>query len=306
VRPTGPQLNNHRLPVAGHPGRVALISLGAFFAIALIILPFAAIFHYAFRDGVSAYWKYLGEPSTLHSISLSLFTIAISVPVCTLFGLLAAWAIGKFEFRGRKVLISLIELPLSVSPIVIGVAYLFVFGRQGLLGPALMEHDIRLAFNATAIVLVTIMVTLPYVFREVLPLMLSQGSGEEFVAVSLGAGALTTFWRVTLPNIKWALIYGITLCLARGLGEFGSVAVVSGAIRNRTNTMPLQIDLLFNDFVQTGAFAVATILTLVAGFTLAVKTWTEYRSAESRLWPGLQTREDSSGFNHQKTLGDGI
>ncbi|HMP72578.1 MAG TPA: sulfate ABC transporter permease subunit [Kiritimatiellia bacterium] len=276
---TQPALHVHgRRPIHRNPLRLASVLIGGGCSAALILLPFYAVFRFALRDGWTAYLGYLVEPSTLHSIKLSLTTVAITVPVCTAFGICAAWAIAKFDFPGRKLLISLIELPLSISPIVIGAAYLFVFGREGLLGPWLLTYDLRLVFNATAIVLVTIMVTLPYIFREVLPLMQIQGNDEEQVAITLGAGPLTTFWRVTLPNIKWALLYGITLCLARGLGEYGSVAVVSGAIRNRTNTMPLQIDLLFNDFVQTGAFAVASILTSVAVVTLLVKIGVEAAS----------------------------
>lgn len=266
-----------RYPVQGHPGRMALVVIVGGLAAAFVLLPFLTVFRFAFRQGFAVYFEHLREPSTLHSIRLSLLAVAIAVPVNTVFGVTAAWAIAKFSFRGRKLMISLIELPLSISPIVLGVAYLFIFGRQGVLGPWLLERDIRLIFNVPAIVLVTIMVTTPFVFREILPLMQSQGSDEEFAAITLGAGPLTTFFRVTLPNIRTALLYGIILCLARGLGEFGSVAVVSGAIRNQTNTMPLQIDLLFNDMVQTGAFAIASILTAFAFVTLLIKTWAEHR-----------------------------
>lgn len=270
---------NHRLPIWGHPMRMLLVLVGAGLSVLLLVLPFVAIFYYALRDGLSAYWGYLTEPSTLHAIWLSVVAVAVAVPVNTLFGLLSAWAISKFEFIGKKLLISLIELPLSVSPVVIGLAYLFVVGMQGLLGEWLMERNIQLVFNVTAIVVVTTIVTMPFVFRELLPLMQSQGTDDEVAAITLGAGGWTVFFRITLPNIKWGLIYGVCLCLARGLGEFGSVLVVSGAIRNQTNTMPLQIDLLFNDFVQTGAFAVATVLTSMALVTMVIKTWVEYREA---------------------------
>lgn len=277
---TSGTFQSQRLPIWGHPARMLLVLLGAGSAVLLLALPFAAIFHYALRDGWAAYWGYLTEPSTRHAIWLSLVAVAIAVPVNTFFGLMAAWAIAKFEFWGKKLLISLIELPLSVSPVVIGLAYLFVFGMQGLLGEWLMEREIRLVFNVTAIVVVTTIVTMPFVFRELLPLMQSQGTDDEVAALTLGARGWTVFFRITLPNIKWALIYGICLCLARGLGEFGSVLVVSGAIRNQTNTMPLQIDLLFNDFVQTGAFAVATVLTSIALVTMLIKTWVEFREAK--------------------------
>ncbi len=206
---------------------------------------------------------------------------AVAVPVNTVFGVAAAWAVAKFEFPGKRLLTSLIELPLSISPIVIGVAYLFVFGMQGLWGEWLMEHGVRLVFSVPAIVIVTTIVTSPLVFREVLPLMQSQGTEEEQAAISLGANGWQTFFRVTLPNLKWALIYGVSLCFARALGEFGSVAVVSGAVRGGTNTMTLQIQLLFDDRVQTGAFAVASILTSLALVTMALKTWVERREAKA-------------------------
>lgn len=271
-----------RVPLAGHPGRLALVLAGVGASGLLISLPLAAVFYYALRDGLAAYWSHLVAPDTLHAIGLSLLAAGIALPVNTVFGLAAAWALAKFEFPGRRLLISLIELPLSISPIIIGVAYLFVFGMQGVLGPWLDDHGIRLAFNVGAIVAVTTIVTTPYVFREVLPLMLSQGISEEQAAVTLGAGGWQIFRRVTLPNIKWALFYGVALSFARSLGEFGSVSVVSGAVRGETNTMTLQIDLLYHDHVQTAAFAVASILTSFALVTLLFKTWAERRGAADK------------------------
>lgn len=268
-----------RRPIHGHPGRIALVIFGAGSAALLILLPLVAVFRHAFGEGFSAYLGHLSTPETRHAIGLTLLAAGIAVPASTIFGLSAAWLIGKFEFRGRRLLTSIIELPLSISPIIFGVAYLFVFGMQGLLGPWLDEHGVSLAFNVTAIVLVTTMVTLPYVFREVLPLVLAQGVQEEHAAVILGASGWQTFRRVTLPNIRWALLYGVTLCFARALGEFGSVAVVSGAVRGETNTLTLHIELLSNDRVAAGAFAVASILTSIAVVTLLVKTWAESREA---------------------------
>ncbi|WP_043588884.1 sulfate ABC transporter permease subunit CysW [Geminisphaera colitermitum] len=266
-----------RASIWTHPRRLALVLTGAGSATLLILLPLFAVFYYALRDGWAAYVGCLLDAATRHSILLTLLAALVAVPVNTAFGITAAWAVAKFEFPGRRLLISLIELPLSISPIVIGVAYLFVFGMQGLFGPWLMEHGIRLVFSIPAILIVTTIVTCPFVFREILPLMQSQGTQEEQAAIILGASGWQTFFRVTLPNIKWALIYGVSLALARSLGEFGSVAVVSGAVRGETNTMTLQIQLLFDDRVQTGAFAVASILTTLALATLILKTWVEHR-----------------------------
>jgi len=274
-------MHRRRVAIRGHRGRTALVVLGAGAAFTLILLPLLAVFYYAFRDGLGAYVGYLNEPSTRHAIGLTLLAAAIAVPINTVFGITAGWALAKFEFTGRKLLISLIELPLSISPIIIGVAYLFVFGMQGLFGPWLMEHDLRLVFSVPAIVIVTTIVTMPYVFREVLPLMLSQGTQDEQAALTLGASGWKTFVRVTLPNIKWALFYGISLTLARCLGEFGSVAVVSGSVRGETNTMTLQIELLSHDHVLTGAFAVASILSSIAVVTMLVKAWIERREARA-------------------------
>jgi sulfate transport system permease protein len=270
-----------RAPLRGHPRRLALVLVGAGATGLLLLLPLAAVFFYAFQDGWRAYIGHLIAPDTLHAVGLSLLAAGVALPINTAFGLAAAWALAKFDFPGRRLLISLIELPLSISPIIIGVAYLFVFGMQGFLGPWLDDHGVRLAFNVASIVIVTTIVTSPYVFREVLPLMLTQGTQEEQASITLGAGGWQTFWRVTLPNVKWAVIYGVCLSFARSLGEFGSVAVVSGGVRGETNTMTLQIDLLYHDRVQTAAFAVASILTSIALVTLVLKTWVERRESTS-------------------------
>lgn len=278
----GSTTSGQRVPVRGHAGRITLVLLGGGLSALLLLLPLVAIFRMAFADGWDAYVGHLTEPSTRDAIGLTLLAAAIAVPINTVFGITAAWAITKHEFRGRKLLISLIELPLSISPIVIGVAYLFVFGMQGLFGPWLAEHGIRLVFTVPAIVIVTVIVTAPYVFRELLPVMMAQGTQDEQAAITLGASGWQTFWRVTLPSIKWALIYGVSMSFARCLGEFGTVAVVSGSIRGQTNTMTLQIELLMQDRVNTGAFAVSSTLTLLAVATLLVKVLVEWREARTR------------------------
>ncbi|CAM3147578.1 sulfate ABC transporter permease [Rariglobus hedericola] len=275
-----------RASIAGHPRRIALVVIGTSLTALLILLPLVAVFYYALREGWTVYVGHLKNQETVHAIWLTLLAALVAVPVNTVFGIMAAWTIAKFDFPGRRLLTSLIELPLSISPIVIGIAYLFVFGMQGLLGEWLSDHELiffgyefRFVFSVPAIVIVTTIVTMPFVFREVLPLMQTQGTSEELAAISLGASGWKTFLKVTLPNIKWALIYGISLTFARSLGEFGSVAVVSGAVRGETNTMTLQIHMLFDDASQTGAFAVASILTSIALVTMLVKTWVERREA---------------------------
>ncbi|MFA6287897.1 MAG: sulfate ABC transporter permease subunit CysW [Opitutaceae bacterium] len=278
---TESEVVSHRGSLRRHPGRLALVVLGGGGAALLILLPLGAVFYFALHEGWAVYARHLADPSTRHAIWLTLLAAAVAVPVNTVFGVTAAWAVAKFQFPGRRLLISLIELPLSIPPLVIGVAYLFVFGMQGLFGPWLMEHDIRLVFSVPAILIITTIVTTPFIFREVLPLMQSQGTQEEQAAITLGASGWKTFWHVTLPNIKWALFYGVSLCFARCLGEFGSVAVVSGAIRDETNTMTLQIELLSNDRVATGAFALASILSSIAVVTMLVKIWIERRGEDA-------------------------
>lgn len=265
---------------ASPTGRV-LVGGAVLSTVLLIGLPLLAVFTFSLRDGVQAYWRQLTSPDCVHALKLTLLASGVAVPVSTVFGVVAAWAVAKHRFPGSRLLTSLIELPLSISPILFGVSYLFVFGMQGLLGPWLDEHGLALAFNVPALVIITTLVTAPYVFREILPLMQTQGTDEETAAVILGAGGWNIFWRVTYPNIRWALLYGVTLCFARSLGEFGAVAVVSGAIRGETNTLTLHIELLANDRSGAGSFAVASILTSVALVTLAIKAWAERRSADS-------------------------
>jgi sulfate transport system permease protein len=245
----------------------------------LILLPLIAVFYEALRKGAEAYVQAVIEPDALASIRLTLLVAAIAVPLNLVFGVAAAWAIAKFEFRGKRVLTTLIDLPFSVSPVVAGLIYVLVFGAQGWFGPWLAAHDIKVIFALPGIVLATVFVTFPFVARELIPLMQAQGRDQEEAAVTLGASGLQTFWRVTLPNIKWGLLYGVILCNARAMGEFGAVSVVSGHIRGYTNTMPLHVEILYNEYNFVGAFAVASLLALLALVTLAIKTWIEWRSA---------------------------
>jgi sulfate transport system permease protein len=253
------------------PVRLAIIGFAWAAAAILIGGPLAIIFAEAFKPGVAAYLANLATPDTLHAIQLTVATALIAVPINTAFGIAAAWAVAKFEFRGKGLLIALIELPFSVSPIVAGVAYLFVYGMQGWFGPWLQEHGIRVMFAYPAIVLASLFVTAPFVAREILPLMQQQGSHEEEAALTLGASGWRTLWSVTLPNVRWALLYGVVLTNARVMGEFGAVSVVSGNIRGVTNTLPLQIELLYQDYNTAGAFAAATVLAGIALITIVVK-----------------------------------
>lgn len=257
--------------------RRVLIGSALLLAVLIFILPLATIFTYAFSEGWAMYRANVTSPDTLHAVWLTLVVAVIAVPVNTLFGFAAAWAVTRFDFRGRKPLMTLVELPFAVSPIVAGTIFLFVFGAQGLFGPWLLEHGIKVMFALPGIVLVTVFVTAPYVARELIPLMQVQQSDEEESALTLGASAWRMLWHVTLPKVRWALLYGATLCTARAMGEFGSVSVVSGNIRGETNTLPLQIELLFNDYSATGAFAAATLLTVLALVTLVIKLLLEHR-----------------------------
>jgi len=257
--------------------RGLFIATAIVLAALVIVAPILLIVARAFSAGVGAYVANIMSPDTLHAIWLTVLVALIVVPVNTLFGVATAWAVTKFDFPGRKLLITIIEIPFSISPVIAGAAYLFVYGTQGLLGPLLAAHDIKILFAIPGIVLASMFVTAPFVARELIPLMQSQGNEEETVAVSLGAGGFTTFLRVTLPNIRWALLYGIVLCNARVMGEFGAVSVVSGNIRGQTNTLPLQIELLYHDYNAVGAFAAASVLTLIALFTLVAKTLLERR-----------------------------
>lgn len=256
---------------------VALSFLGL-----LLFLPLILVFSYAFGEGVRAYFAALTEPDARAAIRLTLITAAIAVPLNTIFGVCAAWAIAKFEFRGKHLLITLIDLPFAVSPIIAGLIFVLLFGARGWLGPWLMEHEIRIIFATPGIVLATMFVTFPFVARELIPLMQSQGTEEEQSALTLGASGWQMFWRVTLPNIKWGLLYGVILCNARAMGEFGAVSVVSGHIRGLTNTMPLHIEVLYNDYQFAASFAVASLLALLALATLVIKSIIEWRVASDQ------------------------
>ena len=258
--------------------RVALIIVAMGFAAIFLLLPLVNVFAQAFGKGWAFYWKAVTDPDTLSAIRLTLLTAAIVVPVNTLFGIAAAWAIAKFEFRGKSLLITLIDLPFAVSPVVAGLVLVMLFGAHGWFGSWLQERDISVIFAVPGIVLATVFVTFPYVARELIPLMQQQGSEEEEAAITLGAGAWMTFLRVTLPKIRWGLLYGVILCNARAMGEFGAVSVVSGHIRGMTNTMPLQVEILYNEYNFVAAFAVASLLAVLAIVTLVIKTFVEWRA----------------------------
>ncbi|MEN9842527.1 MAG: hypothetical protein RLZZ612_356 [Pseudomonadota bacterium] len=262
--------------------RYTLIGIALVFMALFLVLPLAAVFTEALRKGWSAYLEALKEPDAWSAIRLTLLTAAVAVPLNLVFGVAAAWAIAKFEFWGKSFLTTLIDLPFSVSPVVAGLIYVLVFGAQGWLGPWLAEHDIKIVFAVPGIILATMFVTFPFIARELIPLMQAQGSDEEQAAQVLGASGWQTFWYVTLPNIKWGLIYGVILCNARAMGEFGAVSVVSGHIRGQTNTMPLHVEILYNEYQSVAAFAVASLLALLALVTLALKTWVEWKHARER------------------------
>ncbi len=251
----------------------ALLFLGLF-----LFVPLAAVFTEALRRGFGPYFGSFRNPDALAAIRLTLTVAAIAVPLNLVFGVAAAWAIAKFNFPGKSVLITLIDLPFAVSPVISGLIYVLLFGLQGWLGPWLADHDIKIIFAVPGIVLATIFVTFPFVARELIPLMQSQGTDDECAALTLGASGWQTFWRVTLPNIKWGLFYGVILCNARAMGEFGAVSVVSGHIRGLTNTMPLHVEILYNEYNFVAAFAVASLLSLLALVTLALKSIVESRS----------------------------
>ena len=259
-----------------------LIGLSITFLMLILVVPVASVVGYAFSRGLSVYLAALQTPDTVAAIRLTLVTAAIVVPLNTIFGVAAAWAVAKFDFRGKQFLISLIDLPFSVSPVVAGLVFVLLFGAQGWFGTWLGERDISIVFAFPGIVLATLLVTFPYVAREVIPVMQLQGRESEEAAVSLGAGGFRTFFRVTLPGIRWALLYGIILCNARAMGEFGAVAVVSGHIRGMTTTMPLHVEILYNEYDLVGAFAVASLLMLLALVTLLVKAVIEALGARRR------------------------
>jgi sulfate/thiosulfate transport system permease protein len=256
---------------AGPRSRALVLAFVFASTLVFILAPLAVIFYEALRVGAAAFARNLAQPDTLHAIGLTVLVALIAVPINALFGIAAAWAVTKFQFRGKTVLIALIELPFSVSPIVAGVAYLFVYGAQGLLGPFLQDNGIKIMFALPAIVLASMFVTAPFVARELIALMQTQGTDNEEAALTLGARPLTMLRRVTLPNVRWALLYGVLLCNARVMGEFGAVSVVSGNIRGETNTLPLQIQLLYQDYNTAGAFAAATVLAAIALLTLGAK-----------------------------------
>jgi sulfate transport system permease protein len=261
------------------PGIVkfALTFTSLMFLTVVLFVPLAAIFAEALRKGVALYFASFTDAHALAAIRLTLLTAAICVPMNLVFGLAAAWAITKFEFRGKSFLITLIDLPFAVSPVISGLIFVLLFGMRGWLGPWLDSHGLQIIFATPGIILATLFVTFPFVARELIPLMQEQGSDEELAAVSLGASGWQTFWRVTLPNVKWALLYGVILCNARAMGEFGAVNVVSGRVRGKTNTMPLHVEILYNEYNFVAAFAVASLLALLAIVTLAAKSVVEWR-----------------------------
>jgi len=273
---------------------VAVLFLGVF-----LLLPLLNVFGRAFEGGVALYWEALSHPHTRSAIGLTLVVAGLCVPLNVAFGLAASWAIGKFEFRGKAVLITLIDLPFSVSPVVAGLMLVVLFGAQGFLGGWLLERNLQILFAVPGMVLATVFVTFPFVARELIPLMQATGSEQEQAALTLGASGWQAFWHVTVPSVKWGLLYGVILCNARAMGEFGAVSVVSGHITGYTDTLPLRVDKLYQEYNAVGAFAVASLLAVLALLTLALKTWLEWR--EQRAWDLAQTqdpvqREPTSGM----------
>ncbi|NOU20934.1 MAG: sulfate ABC transporter permease subunit CysW [Methyloglobulus sp.] len=260
--------------------RYALITLTLTVISLFLVLPLATVLIEAFAKGWSAYASSLAHPDTIAAIKLTLLTAAITLPLTTVFGISAAWAIARFEFRGKSLLITLIDLPFSVSPVIAGLIYVLIFGAQGWFGPWLSEHDIKIIFAVPGIILATLFVTFPFVARELIPLMQEIGHEEEEAALSLGASGWQTFFKITLPNVKWALLYGVLLCNARAMGEFGAVSVVSGHIRGLTNTLPLHVEVSYNEYDFVGAFASASLLAGLAIVTLVIKTFLEWKQKQ--------------------------
>lgn len=273
--------------------KVVLITVLIIFFALFLVLPLFVVFQEAFSKGVETFLKTFEDRATAHAVKLTLIVAAISVPLNTIFGLAAAWAMTRFQFRGRALLTSLIDLPLWVSPVIGGLIYVLVFGAGGWFGPWLRANDIQIIFALPGLVIATIFVTFPFVARGLIPLMQAQGHKEEEAAMTLGASGWQIFWRVTLPKIKWGLLYGVILCNARAMGEFGAVSVVSGHIRNKTNTMPLHIEILYNEYQIAAAFAVASVLSVLALVTLVVKAYAEWR-AERQLMEAMQTSEGTN------------
>ena len=265
--------------------RAGLLAVALTFLALFLVLPLVTVFAQALSRGLGAYFAAFAEPDARSAIRLTFLAAGIAVPLNLVFGVAASWAIAKFSFRGKSLLITLIDLPFAVSPVISGLVYVLLFGAQGWFGPWLAAHDIRIIFAVPGIVLATIFVTFPFVARELIPLMQAQGSDEEQAAITLGANGWQTFWRVTLPNIKWGLFYGVILCNARAMGEFGAVSVVSGFIRGETNTLPLHVEILYNEFNYVAAFAVASLLALLALVTLVLKSVIEWRHAKARQEP---------------------
>lgn len=264
--------------------KAVLLVVAVAFAILFLLVPLLAVFFEAFQKGITGYLAALAKPASLSAIQLTLLVAAIAVPANLIFGVAASWAVAKFNFPGKTVLISLIDLPFSISPVTSGLVFVLLFGARGWFGPLLSAWNIKIIFAVPGIVLVTIFVTFPFVARELIPLLTSQGSDEEQAALSLGANGWQTFWRITLPKARWGILYGVILCNARAMGEFGAVSVVSGHIRGLTNTIPLHVEVLYNDYDYVGAFAVASLLTLLALFTLMIKGFLTWRRPD--LVPG--------------------
>ena len=262
--------------------RIGLITIALAFLTLFLFVPLAAVFTEAFRKGIGVYVASLNEENARSAIALTLLIAVLAVPLNAIFGVAAAWAIAKFEFKGKSLLLSLIDLPFAVSPVVSGLVYVLLFGAQGLFGPWLIEHDIKIIFAVPGMLLATIFITFPFIARELIPLMQAQGSDQEYAALSLGASGWQTFWRVTLPNIKWALFYGVILCNARAMGEFGAVSVVSGHIRGETNTLPLHVEVLYNEYNFAAAFACASVLSILGLITLGLKSFIEWRAGLRR------------------------
>jgi sulfate transport system permease protein len=272
---TASNLTQKRIRTTESPWvRRTLLGIALVFLFLFLVLPLAAVFTEALRKGLGAYLEALQEPDAWSAIRLTLITAAIAVPLNLVFGVSAAWCIAKYEFRGKAFLTTLVDLPFSVSPVVAGLIYVLMFGAHGWFGPWLAEHDIKIIFAIPG--MATVFVTFPFIARELIPLMQAQGNDEEQAAIVLGASGWQTFWHVTLPNIKWGLIYGVILCNARAMGEFGAVSVVSGHIRGQTNTMPLHVEILYNEYQSVAAFAVASLLALLALVTLCIKSWVEW------------------------------
>jgi sulfate transport system permease protein len=275
--------------------RWTLTAIALIFLAVTLVLPLALVFHQAFSKGLEAYWRAISDPDALSAARLTLLIASIAVPINLVFGVAAAWCISKFVFPGRNLLITLIDLPFAVSPVISGMIFVLLFGAHGWFGPWLVAHDLKVIFAVPGIVLATTFVTAPFVARELIPLMQEQGTEEEEAAIVLGASGWQTFFRVTLPNIKWGLLYGLILCNARAMGEFGAVSVVSGHIRGETNTLPLHVEILYNEYAFAASFAVASVLTLLAIVTLALKTLVERQQQKAAAEP-VATDDPSGGI----------